>query len=95
VLALTRELGIQFARSGMRVNAISPGPVLTPLTRGLFADETAALEERLVHVPMGRFADPTEIAGAVAYLASDDASFVTAGNLVVDGGVTAAYVTPE
>jgi NAD(P)-dependent dehydrogenase (short-subunit alcohol dehydrogenase family) len=94
VLALSRELGVQLARQGIRVNAISPGPVVTPLTVALFADDRAALERRLVHVPMGRFAEPTEIAGAVAFLASDDASFVTASNLVVDGGATAAYVTP-
>ena len=95
VLALTRELGVQFARSGVRVNAVLPGPVTTRLTRGLFADDAAVLERRLAHVPLGRFADPTEIAAAIAYLASDDASFVTAASVVVDGGATAAYVTPH
>ena len=94
VMALTRELGVQFARSGVRVNALVPGVVATPLVRELFASEPAEVERRLVHVPAGRFADPSEVAAAAAFLASDDASFVTASSFVVDGGLTAAYVTP-
>jgi NAD(P)-dependent dehydrogenase (short-subunit alcohol dehydrogenase family) len=95
VLALSRELGVQFAREGIRVNSICPGPVSTPLLRGLLADDPLGAARRLVHVPMGRFAEPDEIAAAVAFLASDDASFITASALIVDGGITAAYVTPE
>jgi NAD(P)-dependent dehydrogenase (short-subunit alcohol dehydrogenase family) len=94
VLAMTRELGVQFAREGVRVNALSPGPVATPLLMELFASDPERAQRRLVHVPMGRFADPTEIAAAVAFLASDDASFITASNFLVDGGITGAYVTP-
>jgi NAD(P)-dependent dehydrogenase (short-subunit alcohol dehydrogenase family) len=94
VLAMTRELGVQFAREGIRVNALCPGPVATPLLMELFASDPERAERRLVHVPMGRFAQPEEIAAAVAFLASDDASFVTAATFVVDGGLTGAYVTP-
>ena len=94
VLAMTRELGVQFAREGIRVNALCPGPVATPLLLELFAKDPERAARRLVHVPMGRFADPAEIAAAVAFLASDDASFMTASQFVVDGGITAAYVTP-
>jgi NAD(P)-dependent dehydrogenase (short-subunit alcohol dehydrogenase family) len=94
VLAMTRELGVQFARSGVRVNALSPGPVATPLLMELFAKDPERAQRRLVHVPMGRFAEPEEIAAAVAFLASDDASFITASNFLVDGGITGAYVTP-
>jgi NAD(P)-dependent dehydrogenase (short-subunit alcohol dehydrogenase family) len=94
VLALSRELGVQFAREGIRVNALCPGPVATPLLMELFAKDPERAARRLVHVPMGRFAEPTEIAAAVAFLASDDSSFVTASSFVVDGGITGAYVTP-
>ena len=94
VLAMTRELGVQFAREGIRVNALCPGPVATPLLLELFAKDPERAARRLVHVPMGRFAEPTEIAAAVAFLASDDASFMTAAQFVVDGGITGAYVTP-
>ncbi len=94
VLALSRELGVQFAREGIRVNALCPGPVATPLLMELFAKDPERAGRRLVHVPMGRFAQPEEIAAAVAFLASDDASFVTASAFVVDGGLTGAYVTP-
>jgi len=94
VLALTRELGVQFARDGIRVNALCPGPVNTPLLRELFAKDPERAARRLVHIPMGRFAEPEEIAAAVAFLASDDSSFMTANTFVVDGGLTGAYVTP-
>jgi len=94
VLAMTRELGVQFAREGIRVNALSPGPVATPLLMQLFAEDPERAQRRLVHIPMGRFAEPQEIAAAVAFLASDDSSFITAANFLVDGGITGAYVTP-
>jgi len=94
VLALSRELGVQFAREGIRVNALCPGPVNTPLLRELFAKDPERAARRLVHIPMGRFAEPEEIAAAVAFLASDDASFITASSFLVDGGLTGAYVTP-
>jgi NAD(P)-dependent dehydrogenase (short-subunit alcohol dehydrogenase family) len=94
VLALSRELGVQFARSGIRVNALCPGPVNTPLLSELFAADPERAARRLVHVPMGRFAEPSEIAAAVAFLASDDASFITASTFLVDGGISGAYVTP-
>src|SRR5690242_11787729 len=94
VLAMTRELGVQFARDGIRVNALSPGPVATPMLMELFAKDPERAARRLVHVPLGRFAEPSEIAAAVAFLASDDASFITASNFLVDGGLTGAYVTP-
>jgi NAD(P)-dependent dehydrogenase (short-subunit alcohol dehydrogenase family) len=94
VLAMSRELGVQFARQGVRVNALCPGPVATPLLMELFAKDPERAARRLVHVPVGRFAQPEEIAAAVAFLASDDASFVTASAFIVDGGITGAYVTP-
>ena len=94
VLALSRELGVQFAREGIRVNALSPGPVNTPLLQELFAADPERAARRLVHIPMGRFAEAHEIAAAVAFLASDDSSFVTASEFLVDGGTCGAYVTP-
>lgn len=94
VLAMTRELGVQFARSGVRVNALSPGPVNTPLLIELFAKDPERAARRLVHIPFGRFGEPEEIAAAVAFLASDDSSFITASNFLVDGGISGAYVTP-
>jgi NAD(P)-dependent dehydrogenase (short-subunit alcohol dehydrogenase family) len=94
VLALSRELGVQFARAGIRVNALCPGPVNTPLLRELFAKDPERAARRLVHVPMGRFAEAEEIASAVAFLASDDSSFITSAQFLVDGGITGAYVTP-
>ncbi|MCG5220559.1 3-oxoacyl-ACP reductase [Streptosporangium sp. KLBMP 9127] len=94
VLAMSRELGVQFAREGIRVNALCPGPVNTPLLRELFAKDPERAQRRLVHVPGGRFAEPWEIAAAVAFLASDDASFVNAAEFMVDGGISGAYVTP-
>ncbi|HEY2791785.1 MAG TPA: 3-oxoacyl-ACP reductase [Micromonosporaceae bacterium] len=94
VLAMTRELGVQFAREGVRVNALCPGPINTPLLQELFAKDPERAARRLVHIPMGRFGEPSEIAAAVAFLASDDASFMTANTFVVDGGLTGAYVTP-
>ena len=94
VLSMSRELGVQFAREGIRVNALCPGPVNTPLLRELFAKDPERAARRLVHVPVGRFAEPEEIAAAVAFLASDDASFITASSFLVDGGIAGAYVTP-
>jgi NAD(P)-dependent dehydrogenase (short-subunit alcohol dehydrogenase family) len=94
VLAMSRELGVQFAREGIRVNALSPGPVNTPLLQELFAKDPERAARRLVHIPVGRFAEPEEIAAAVAFLASDDSSFITAAEFLVDGGISGAYVTP-
>jgi NAD(P)-dependent dehydrogenase (short-subunit alcohol dehydrogenase family) len=95
VLALSRELGVEFARRGIRVNALCPGPVNTPLLQEIFAKNPEQAERRLVHVPMGRFAEAKEIAGAVLFLASDDSSYVNASTFMVDGGLSGAYVTPE
>ena len=94
VLALSREVAVEYARQGIRVNSICPGPIETPLLAELFRDP-GRRARRLVHVPMGRFGRPEEIAAAALFLASDEASFVTGSALVVDGGITAAYVTPE
>jgi NAD(P)-dependent dehydrogenase (short-subunit alcohol dehydrogenase family) len=94
VLAMSRELGVQFARDGIRVNALCPGPVNTPLLQELFAKDPERAARRLVHIPMGRFAEPEEIASAALFLASDDASFITASTFLVDGGINGAYVTP-
>ena len=94
VLAMSRELGVQFAREGIRVNALCPGPVNTPLLQELFAKDPERAARRLVHIPMGRFAEASEIAAAVAFLASDDSSFITASTFLVDGGISGAYVTP-
>lgn len=95
VLALSRELGVEFARRGVRVNALCPGPVDTPLLRELFAKDPERAARRLVHVPMGRFGRPEEIANGALFLASDESSFVTASTFLVDGGIAGAYVTPE
>jgi NAD(P)-dependent dehydrogenase (short-subunit alcohol dehydrogenase family) len=95
VLSLSRELGVQFARQGIRVNALCPGPVETPLLLRIFGDDPAAYERRRVHLPMGRLAKPREIVNAALFLASDESSYVNAATFVVDGGLTAAYVTPE
>ena len=95
VLALSRELGVEFARQGVRVNALCPGPVNTPLLQELFAKDREKAARRLVHLPMGRFAEAREIANGVMFLASDESSYVTAQTFLVDGGLSGAYVTPE
>ncbi len=95
VLSMTRELAVEFARRGVRVNALCPGPVETPLLLRLFGDDPAAFERRRVHLPMGRLAKPREIVNAALFLASDEASYVNGATFLVDGGLTAAYVTPE
>jgi NAD(P)-dependent dehydrogenase (short-subunit alcohol dehydrogenase family) len=94
VLALTRELGVEFARRGVRVNALCPGPVDTPLLRELYANNPDEAARRMVHVPMGRFAEAVELANAVLFLASDESSYITASTFLVDGGLHGAYVTP-
>jgi NAD(P)-dependent dehydrogenase (short-subunit alcohol dehydrogenase family) len=94
VLSMSRELGVQFARDGIRVNALCPGPVNTPLLKELFASDAERASRRLVHVPMGRFGEPEEMANAVLFLASDESSFMTASTFLVDGGISGAYVTP-
>jgi NAD(P)-dependent dehydrogenase (short-subunit alcohol dehydrogenase family) len=95
VLSLSRELGVEFARRGVRVNALCPGPVDTPLLRGVYAADPAQAARRLIHIPMGRFAAASEIAAAALFLASDESSYVTASTFMVDGGISGAYVTPE
>jgi len=95
VLALTRELGVEFARRNVRVNALCPGPIDTPLLRELFAKDPEKARRRLVHVPMGRFGKAEEIANGVLFLASDESSFMTATTFLIDGGLSGAYVTPE
>ena len=94
VLSMSRELGVQFAREGVRVNALCPGPVNTPLLKELFAKDPERAARRLVHVPLGRFGEPEEMANAVLFLASDESSFMTASTFLVDGGISGAYVTP-
>jgi len=94
VLSMSRELGVQFAREGVRVNALCPGPVNTSLLQELFASDPERAARRLVHIPVGRFAEPDEIASAVLFLASDESSFITAAQFMVDGGIAGAYVTP-
>ena len=95
VLSLSRELGVEFARRGVRVNALCPGPVATPLLLELFAKDEEQAARRMVHVPMGRFGEPREIADAALFLASDESSYVNATSFMVDGGLSGAYVTPE
>ncbi len=95
VLAMSKELGVQFAREGVRVNALCPGPVETPLLLAIFGDDPAAFARRQVHWPTGRLGKPREIVNAALFLASDESSFVNASAFVVDGGITSAYVTPE
>jgi NAD(P)-dependent dehydrogenase (short-subunit alcohol dehydrogenase family) len=95
VLSLSRELAVQFARQGVRVNALCPGPVETPLLLRIFGDDPAAYERRRIHLPMGRLAKPREIVNAALFLASDESSYVNGATFLVDGGLTAAYVTPE
>jgi NAD(P)-dependent dehydrogenase (short-subunit alcohol dehydrogenase family) len=94
VLALSRELGVEFGRRGVRVNALCPGPVDTPLLRDLYASDPVQAQRRMVHVPMGRFARADEIANAVLFLASDESSYVNATSFLVDGGISGAYTTP-
>ena len=95
VLALSRELGVEFARQGLRVNALCPGPVNTPLLQELFAKDPAKAQRRYVHLPPGRFAEPREIANGALFLASDESTYVNATAFMVDGGLSGAYLTPE
>ena len=95
VLSMTRELAVQFARENVRVNALCPGPVETPLLLSIFGDDPAALERRRTHWPTGRLAKPREIVNGALFLASDESSYVTGSTFLVDGGLTAAYVTPQ
>src|SRR5207302_1835879 len=95
VLSMSRELAVQFARQSVRVNALCPGPVETPLLMGIYGDDPAAFERRRVHLPTGRLAQPREIVNAALFLASDESSYVNGATFLVDGGLTAAYVTPD
>ena len=95
VLAMSRELAVEFARRGVRVNALCPGPVETPLLLSIYGDDPAAFERRRIHWPTGRLARPREIVQAALFLASDDSSYVTGATFLVDGGLTASYVTPD
>ncbi|MEN9805197.1 MAG: hypothetical protein RIS41_2044 [Actinomycetota bacterium] len=94
VLAMTREIAVMYARRGIRANALCPGPIMTPLLAKFLSDD-AKRQRRLVHVPMGRFGEPHEIAHGAIFLASDESSWMTGQSLIIDGGITAAYVTPE
>ena len=94
VVAMTREIATIYARRGIRANALCPGPVLTPLLAKFLSDE-ARRQRRLVHIPMGRFGEPMEIANGALFLAADESSFMTGQSLIIDGGITAAYTTPE
>jgi NAD(P)-dependent dehydrogenase (short-subunit alcohol dehydrogenase family) len=94
VLAMTREIAVMYARRGVRANSLCPGPIMTPLLAKFLSDD-AKRNRRLVHIPMGRFGEPTEIANGALFLASDESSWMTGQSLVIDGGITAAYVTPE
>jgi NAD(P)-dependent dehydrogenase (short-subunit alcohol dehydrogenase family) len=95
VLALSRELGVEFAKRGIRVNALCPGPVATPLLLELFAKDEEQAARRMVHVPMGRFAEPREVSNAALFLAGDDSTYVNATAFMVDGGLSGAYVTAD
>jgi NAD(P)-dependent dehydrogenase (short-subunit alcohol dehydrogenase family) len=95
VVSMSREMGVEFGRQGVRVNALCPGPVSTPLLEELFASDQKKAARRLVHIPMGRFGEAREIANAALFLASDESSFITASSFLVDGGISGAYVTPE
>jgi NAD(P)-dependent dehydrogenase (short-subunit alcohol dehydrogenase family) len=95
VLSMSRELAVQFARDGVRVNALCPGPVETPLLLNIFGDNPAALDRRRIHWPTGRLGKPREIVNGALFLASDESSYVTGSTFLVDGGLTAAYVTPQ
>lgn len=95
VLAMSRELGVEFAQQGVRVDALCPGPVSTPLLEELFASDPEKAARRMVHLPMGRFAEAAEIANAALFLASDESSYITSSTFMVDGGLSGAYVTPE
>jgi NAD(P)-dependent dehydrogenase (short-subunit alcohol dehydrogenase family) len=94
VLAMTREIAVIYARQGIRANSLCPGPIMTPMLAKFLSDD-AKRNRRLVHIPMGRFGDPIEIANGALFLASDESSWMTGQSLIIDGGITAAYVTPE